>query len=533
MAVNYPGSLDSFNEPSLPEYTSLSSAGDGTRAHVEHHHDLGQAVVALETYAAQRTHDHSGDATDTTKGAKLVQANTHESVDTDVAAASIHHTLGTGQYQAAPGNHNHDYNTLLNVPWKICTAATRPADPQLGMMIYETDTNRVRVWAAFAENAVVSGIDGRDDFNRVNAVDLGADWNLTYSLNPGVNGYLATPGGTTASWTDGGASTHRVLARRTKLADRYTQTDDQILTWKTGSTVIEGELPFTEGALNDGYLRLSADRASYIRIRVGYDYFKVFYTVAGWEAETHLGTLEGIDTNIANCEWRATVEGRTITLYRNGTRLGEIIDTRQVTAKGANNRGWGFGMEAGARGFGQTTPANIDWIRIQDLPYYNSISRWSLLPMGALPACRLKQTVAQKLTNTGTILQWGQVQEDGFGFFDPSNPTAITVTEPGLYHIAAAIQWDDQIVPDVASAVLMLNGQETTIRESRFLRGDGFAPGFSQTLSVVGSLRIAAGDVLAVKAYFTASGGILNNIFSWFDPASKVLSRIDITYTSP
>ncbi len=533
MAINYPGSLDSFNEPSLPEYTSLSSAGDGTRAHVEHHHDLGQAVVALETYAAQRTHDHSGDDTDTTKGSKLAQANTHESADTDAGEESIHHTLGTGQYQAAAGNHNHDYNDLINIPWKTCTASTRPANPTLGMLIYETDTNRVRVWATFAGNNAVSGLDAIDNFNRSDSTDLGADWDLTYSLDPGANGRLATPDGATASWVDGGSQTHRVIARRTKLADRYTETDDQIITWKTGSTVIEAELPLTEGAINDAYLRMSSDLASYIRIRVGYDYLKVFYSVGGWEAESHLGTLDGVDTNIANCEWRATIEDRTITLYRNGERLGEVIDTRQVTVKGANNRGWGFGMEAGARGLGQTTPANIDWIRIQDLPYYDSISRWSLLPMGSLPACRLRQTTSQKLNNTGTILEWGEVVEDSFGFFNFSAPTAITITEPGLYNISAAVQWDDQYVPDVASAVLLINGQETSIRESRFLRGDGYAPGFSQTLSVTGSLRLAVGDVLSLKAYYTASSGILNNIFSWFDPASRVLSRFDMTYTGP
>lgn len=37
----------------------------------------------------------------------LPQAKTHESVDTDNSAAAIHHTLGTGENQAAKGNHSH------------------------------------------------------------------------------------------------------------------------------------------------------------------------------------------------------------------------------------------------------------------------------------------------------------------------------------------------------------------------------------------------------------------------------------------
>lgn len=146
MASEYPTGVDTFNEPSLPEFTSLSSAGTATRNHVEHHHDLGQAITALETYAAQRQHDHSGDAADPTKGPKLLQANTHQSADTDSGLVAIHHTLGTGAFQAAPGNHIHDYNTLTSRPRVLCTAATRPASPYLGLEIYETDTMATRTW---------------------------------------------------------------------------------------------------------------------------------------------------------------------------------------------------------------------------------------------------------------------------------------------------------------------------------------------------------------------------------------------------
>ena len=88
MAINYPGGIDSFPVPSLPEDTSLSEAGSGTRNHTEHHADLGAAVVALEENAALKTHNHSGGD----NGSKLAQSNTHESVDTDTATSAIHHT---------------------------------------------------------------------------------------------------------------------------------------------------------------------------------------------------------------------------------------------------------------------------------------------------------------------------------------------------------------------------------------------------------------------------------------------------------
>ena len=44
-------------------------------------------------------HGHSG----TTDSPKLVQANTHETPDTDTASGSLHHTLGSGATQAAAG----------------------------------------------------------------------------------------------------------------------------------------------------------------------------------------------------------------------------------------------------------------------------------------------------------------------------------------------------------------------------------------------------------------------------------------------
>lgn len=48
MAVSFPTSLDNFTEPSTPSSTPLSSAGDGSRDHITHHIDLGNAIEALE-----------------------------------------------------------------------------------------------------------------------------------------------------------------------------------------------------------------------------------------------------------------------------------------------------------------------------------------------------------------------------------------------------------------------------------------------------------------------------------------------------
>lgn len=150
MPTLFPAGNDTFTEPSVPESTSLSSAGTGTRNHLEHHRDVGDAVEALERLVALLDHDHSGTGGRPT--AKLKQANTHESADTDVAATSLHHTLGPGAFQAAPGNHKHQATDILGQAMVLCTSTTRPSSPVLGMMIYETDRHRVYVWDQFPSN---------------------------------------------------------------------------------------------------------------------------------------------------------------------------------------------------------------------------------------------------------------------------------------------------------------------------------------------------------------------------------------------
>lgn len=148
MPSNFPASDDTFIEPSAPETTPLSSAGSGNKSHVEHHRDLGDAMEKVQANVALKTHDHSGTGPRATP--KLLQANTHQSSDTDSSPTALHHTIGTGPNQAAAGNHTHDASDIIGMSWTACTSTTRPSNPPLGMTIYEVDRNRVYVWATFA-----------------------------------------------------------------------------------------------------------------------------------------------------------------------------------------------------------------------------------------------------------------------------------------------------------------------------------------------------------------------------------------------
>lgn len=538
MPSNYPDVLDVFTEPGLPEETPLSQAGTGSRNHPEHHRDLGDAMEKVQIHAAVKTHDHSGDAGDRTKGSKLKQVNTHEEADTDSAPSALHHTLGSGANQAAPGNHNHDYNALQNIPFAICTSTTRPVSPTVGMLIYETDSGAFRQFAQYLDNQTVPGLNSLDDLERTNANDLGSTlWEMTYILNDAtvtdnMHGKWAIPNGHDASWIDFTNDTCRVLCRRINPSDMFTETDDQVIRWKTGSTVIENNLGLAQ-ASNDAYFRLSADRSQYVRVAVQFGRIDVRYTTTGFANEKSLGVLTNVDTNDPSVEWWGRINDRTVYIYRNGELIGSVVDRQQVSAKGPANRGWGAGAGAGSRVLGQTTPSSVQWYRIQDDTVYQSVMRWTILPIAKVPLVRLRQSSNQQLLQAGSIIEWSEELEDPFGYFSLSQKTDIVIKEPGLYDVETAIQWGPSNVPDQAHAVLCINGVETTYRNSAFMRGNTFKPGFSQSLPLAGSVRFNANDVLTVKVRYVAPGGLLGLIFSFFDGPSKINSRIDVKYRQP
>jgi hypothetical protein len=69
-------------------------------------HNSLSGVTADQHHAKVHTlggSDHTGN---------LPQSRTHDSADTDSSTTAIHHTLGSGPNQAAPGNHNHPHNIL-------------------------------------------------------------------------------------------------------------------------------------------------------------------------------------------------------------------------------------------------------------------------------------------------------------------------------------------------------------------------------------------------------------------------------------
>jgi hypothetical protein len=167
------------------------------------------------------------------------------------------------------------------------------------------------------------------------------------------------------------------------------------------------------------------------------------------------------------------------------------------------------------------------WCQLPDA----SDPSWRLTPGSpSKPVCRLRQDVAQQLASSGTIIEWDSEVEDNFGYWTNTAKTNVVVKEAGLYQIEAAIQWDASRVPDEAHLVLCINGQETTVRKSMWLRGNTFVPQFSQTVAVTGKLRFGPNDILTVKVSYKQPGGFIGFLLSFIDGTSKVKSRLDLAF---
>jgi hypothetical protein len=146
-----------------------------------------------------RSHSH----TDATSGGKLLQANTHQSPDTDAAGGSLHHTIGTGATQAAAGNHNHDtiYTKLTSAGvangYATLDVGGAVPDAQIPNTIAR-DSEVAAAYIPLTQRAAASGVATLDTGTKVPVAQL-PDLSATYVAvtQKGAASGVATLDGTT------------------------------------------------------------------------------------------------------------------------------------------------------------------------------------------------------------------------------------------------------------------------------------------------------------------------------------------------
>ena len=545
MGINYPGDppgseVDVFNVPTEPEGTPLSSPGTATRNHTELHDDTASAVEALEDWAALRTHDHSGASPQRAHGDKLAQVNTHQSPDTDAGATSLHHTLGIGQYQAAAGNHIHDYTSdrIINKPFEICVSTDRP-EPFEGKFIWEVDTRRLRVYAQFPGQDTLLGLYSIDDFERTSANDLGSTlWDQSYDLSPSTNGKMAITDGHDAAWVRQGTEANRCVARRIKEEDQYTETIDQVITFTTTAAVADGvNADATHPTSNDIFFRMSDDKEEYVCASLQWHTtttgkIRLFYTTTGSDGEIEIGSMNAV-VNAPNVTWSGRMVGNKFEIYRGIENVGSILDDEGVTM--LDNKGWGIGMRAGDGGSVQDLPNEITKVGIADAVHYRTSPVWQLLPIGDTPRVGLAVTGEQSIHQSGSMIEWDYVEEDNFGFWNAAEKQNLVITEPGVYHVHASIVWGTDLIGDHAGTILMINNTPTPHMHWEFVRGNQYTPGFSQTVDVSAYVRLDLGDRLGVAAAHNGEDIQWTGYKKNYEVANNVvtqLSRLFVTFHS-
>ncbi len=248
-----------------------------------------------------------------------------------------------------------------------------------------------------------TGMTFTDFFNRTTteATGWGPDWELQYS---GGTGYSFVDGNT-ARWFVGGQADRQVVGRRIGSLESVTQTDNQrmIMRWNSeGQTFTP---PFATIPDNSFYLRMTADRSSYVRGYVRQDFIGFAYKspTSGGE-QTLGGATQG--TIAGNTVWEVEAVGREYNFYRNGTRVYQMLDTTNLTTIGPSARGWGMGMGAGGSTFtNQIAPSPVDSITIEDAE-----RRFNTVPLSIMPVGLDSQTVRTgpttlyaRLTRSGSL----------------------------------------------------------------------------------------------------------------------------------
>jgi hypothetical protein len=162
---------------------------------------------------------------------------------------------------------------------------------------------------------------------------------------------------------------------------------------------------------------------------------------------------------------------------------------------------------------------------------------WQLVPVTLIPVVRVEARTTTTVTpNIDHACAWTHVLEDWFlPFFSvTTDATALTVTEPGLYDITAAVNWDPQATfHDQSMIAITVNGQDIGRKNWEYIRGFSFTPGFSQTNEIHITWRLKANDVVRATVRHNAAFG--NSSILWFNNAApnKQVNHLEAAFRSP
>lgn len=214
-----------------------------------------------------------------------------------------------------------------------------------------------------AQDAQENALAG-DTFDRANSSNLGGGWEQIYT-NPGNGTYGISSN--VAAWSDSGNQNNAMAARRIDPTSAKTASDLQRVLCELGSA---GETNSNGGKTYlRHYMRVNDASTQYVCWEHTEDDLALIYNAGAGEVQ--LGTKVssanmGAGTTAVSFAGNVAAEKRKFYFYKNGTLIHQVEDVSGVTPMGPSNRGWGFGVRAVTRNFGQGTPASLRSIYISD-----------------------------------------------------------------------------------------------------------------------------------------------------------------------
>lgn len=144
-------------------------------------------------------------------------------------------------------------------------------------------------------------------------------------------------------------------------------------------------------------------------------------------------------------------------------------------------------------------------LRREQLDGISALQSYSVGPeqLAQIPAIALyKSGVQTVLHNNEDAVSW-QVQRHAFGIAVSLPVSAVTVPLPGLYLVAARLHWDANATGE--RAIRIYNAANLYAEQ---LHPASTTGGVGTHLSAAASIRLAAGDTVAVKALQLSGAGL-------------------------
>ena len=120
-------------------------------------------------------HSHTG----TSDSPKLSQANTHESVDSDTSASSIHHTLGISATQSSAGNHTHSqYGAAIPI---VTSDPASPVDGELWLLRSGASTTTIGAPIGLLLSLTYASVISQSNPLQLGVMDVSTKRHMTFS----------------------------------------------------------------------------------------------------------------------------------------------------------------------------------------------------------------------------------------------------------------------------------------------------------------------------------------------------------------